>query len=177
MYADGGADRRTCPARGGTTRADPRHPRPDLVQDDRAERAAAVSGAVSLASCRRLNGVSFFFPARQPDSRYPDTSSGVSWTLLWCRLVKSHFYPGKIVPSNASLPVVHHRPHDPAAHLLERLHDVRLVRSPEEPQFAPVVCRGSGELGDRTVRVPPPGAREPDRLHAAEPCAAKDPAG
>ena len=50
---------------------------------------------------------------------------------------------------------------------VERLHDVRLVRPPQEPERPAVVRRRGHQLGDRPVRVPAPGAGQPDRLQRA----------
>src|SRR4030088_3117842 len=62
---------------------------------------------------------------------------------------------------------------DPAAHGLERLHDVRLVRTPEESRRPAVVPGSTGELGHRLLRVSAAGAGEPYRLHPAVPAAAE----
>src|SRR4249920_3290815 len=71
--------------------------------------------------------------------------------------------------TNDTGPHVHPRSYDHAPDLLERLHDVRVVRALEKPERPPVVRGGNRELGDRAVRVSAAGAREPDWLHADEP--------
>src|SRR6267143_5721948 len=66
---------------------------------------------------------------------------------------------------------------DPAAHGFERLHDVRLVRAPEESRRTALVPGGAGELGHRLFRVSAAGAGQPYRLHAPVAAAAEDHAG
>src|SRR5688572_15401564 len=65
----------------------------------------------------------------------------------------------------------------PVAGRLERVHDLRLVRAPEEPGGEALVDCGAGELGDRAVRVSADGAGQPHRLRRAVAAAAEDPAG
>src|SRR4051812_21781429 len=48
----------------------------------------------------------------------------------------------------------HHLPHRAAADLLERVHDVRVVRAPPEPVEPSLARGGAGELGDRALRIP-----------------------
>src|SRR5580765_2419385 len=63
------------------------------------------------------------------------------------------------------------------AHLLQRLHDLRLVRaSPQSADGAVARCRRH-QLGHRVLRVSPPGAGQPDRLYHAAAVAAQSDAG
>src|SRR5690606_23040393 len=64
-----------------------------------------------------------------------------------------------------------------AAAGVERVHDDRLVRTPEGPRHPALVVRCDRELGDRAVRVPAAGARKPHRLRLLHAAAAEDPAG
>src|SRR5688572_3088779 len=73
-------------------------------------------------------------------------------------------------------PLTDHSMHR-AADTVERLHDVRVVRAPEEPLRAAVVDRGVRELGYRAGGIRPAGAGEPRRLHGPVTRAAQDPAG
>ena len=50
---------------------------------------------------------------------------------------------------------------------LERVHDVRVVRAPQEHGRQALGHRRARELGHRAVRIPGAGAREPHRLHHA----------
>ena len=61
--------------------------------------------------------------------------------------------------------------------LLQRLHDVCLVCPPPKPGGQALVDRGAGELGHRAVRVPAPGAGQPDRVHRCSLWPAQDAPG
>src|SRR5678815_3338845 len=90
-------------------------------------------------------------------------------------LTHSHFTG--IAPPHVG-PLLTRRPaHDVPPRLLERLHDVRLVRPLAKPQRPSVVRGRDRELGDRAVRISPTGPGEPDRLYAGEPGAAQGSAG
>src|SRR5207249_2668694 len=67
--------------------------------------------------------------------------------------------------------------HDAAFDRVQRLHDVRLVRPPAEPERSEVVRCRARELGDRALRVSAASAGESHRLHGADAAAAQDSAG
>src|SRR5262249_36070904 len=61
--------------------------------------------------------------------------------------------------------------------VVQRVHDLRLVRAPAEPGGPAMVHRGDRQLGHRALRVSAPGPREPHRLHGADAGATQDHAG
>ena len=75
-------------------------------------------------------------------------------------------------------PIADDRPHGHAPRGVEPLHDIRLVRPPEEPAGEPLVPGRPRELGHRALRVPAPGPGQSHRVRGrAQPRAAEDPPG
>src|SRR5439155_11761365 len=70
-------------------------------------------------------------------------------------------------------PERYRRPRGSTAALLQRLHDVCLVRPPQESGGSAVVRRRHRELGHRAVRISAPGAGQPDRVYHTLPRAIK----
>src|SRR5439155_8984277 len=74
--------------------------------------------------------------------------------IAWAR----YCLPGIIISRRAShrdQPASHH---DRAVDLLERVHDLRVVRAPSQPQHPTLVHRGDRELGHRVLRIHAAGA-------------------
>src|SRR3989338_4926600 len=67
--------------------------------------------------------------------------------------------------------------HGTDARRVQPVHDIRVVRAPEEPRDIAMVYRGAGKLGHRAVRISVPGAGKPHRLYRTQPRTAENTAG